>query len=190
MANTHWREQLLAYRRSCRTVTPFLSRDVLSAEEEARCQILGGSLISWLQEEFPQIIQQQQALRLRQQDAPLPLVVIATEMAGLVAAKEIIGDSDEIVSLLPEEYDQWEGKCHDEGYAWHIDYWSAFHLVANNEWPQLVAEGISELEQANARWHSVGCLWGAQAGHEETHLWEWTGDELTLVAPGYREVVY
>jgi len=51
-------------------------------------------------------------------------------------------------------------------------------------------EEIDNLEQSSARWHIVGCLWGQQAGHEEMHLWEWTGEELTLIVPGYREVIY
>lgn len=185
-----WQAALLGYHQECRISRPVLPRDTLTHEEEACCQLLGGSLITWLQEEFPDIIRQQQAMRLRQANDPLPLVVIATEMAGLVAAMEIIGESDELVCLLPAEYDSWEGKHQDSNYAWHIDYWSAFHPVTVAEWTEVAAEGIDSVEQADARWHIVGCLWGAQAGHEETHLWEWTGDELALVAPGYREVVY
>jgi len=146
--------------------------------------------MSWLQEEFPDIIRQQQAMRLRHADDPLPLVVITTEMAGLVAAAEIIGDSNEMVYLLPAECDPWDGRHLDDVYAWHIEYWSIFHPVTSEEWGALATEDIDNLEHHNARWHLVGCRWGQQAGHEETHLWEWTGAEMTLLAPGYREVVY
>jgi len=182
MSQAPWCTVLLHYTETCRSVRPLPSRDALSTEEEARCQILGGSLISWLQEEFPQIMRQQQALRLRQHDDPLPLIVIATEIAGLVAADEIIGASNEIVFLLPEEYDRWDGRRQDASCSWHIDYWSAFHAVTDEDWSHLVMDGINGIGQACARWHIVGSLWGA--------LWEWTGDELMLVAPGYREVVY
>jgi len=129
MERTAWCTALLDYNRSCRSARPITPRGLLSVEEEAQCQILGGSLISWLQEEFPDIIRQQRAMRLRQADDPLPLVVIATEMAGLVAAAEIIGESDEIVYLLPAEYDQWVSRHLDDAYAWHIDYWSTFRPV-------------------------------------------------------------
>lgn len=82
------------------------------------------------------------------------------------------------------------GRIQDTDCAWHILYWSAFHPVDDTDWTELIADGLDGIERAQARWHIVGCRWGRQAGHEETHLWEWTGAEMSLLAPGYRDVVY
>ncbi len=184
---TGWHEKLLAYAGACRDARPVVSRETLRAEEEHRCRIIGGSLISWFEEELDDILSQRAVLQRIHAYEPDPFLVIVTEMAGMVAVREILEDTSEVALLLPEEWEAGPLARDEDDFARRINYWSYFRPLTPAKFAEAGVEGLT-LECA--RLHTVGHLWGRQAGMETLHLWEWTGDSLELIAPGYEERVF
>lgn len=182
-----WTENLKSYVLQQRQSHPIPDRATLSDEEEMQCRILGGEFMSWCRQPMNAILQQRHVLRVMEFDAE-PVIVLTTSLPGLVAAAEIFGDeNDDLVYLLDEEFQSWDGYNSDANSQWHIHHWSHFGLP-NAEQLQQASQAFPQISAANFRVHATGDLWGPQCGFEALHLWKWTGDEMELLAEAFSVV--
>ncbi len=103
-----WFAGLRTFIGECREKCPIVERAVLSAEDENQCQIIGGSLLAWLQKHGPPLIQERAVLSKLQKWEKDPFIVFTSEQTGLVAAKEILGEERaNIAFLAPFEFSEW-----------------------------------------------------------------------------------
>ena len=185
-----WREALLAYAEACRTAVVLASRDSLTSEENCRSRHIGGSIYGWLKNELPMILQQRAMLQHQIDFADDPLIIVTTEMSGLVAAYEILRlPAPEIACLLKDEFDHWEGCNADPDFIDHMHYWNYFRAASASEKAAIIEDGLLTADD-EIRLHVIGCLWGKSKGMETTHLWQWRNEQMLLIQEGYLRIEY
>ena len=124
---TEWFEKLKAFLIECRDKRPLITRNDLQTVEEMQCRIIGGSLIGWLKEHGPNLLQERAMLAGLEDMEKDPFIVFTSEQPGLIAANEILsGGQSTIVFLYHDEYSAWLESNPDTNYQWHIHTWSFF----------------------------------------------------------------
>ena len=183
-----WFNELRQFIQECRAERPIAEREALSLMEEMQCRIIGGSLISWLQQYGPSMIQERAVLSKMQGWEEDPFIVFTSDQPGLVAASEILEDAEELVAFLfPDELDQWLEGHPDPDYTWHIHTWSFFAPVDEDLAEEAAEYPVSEGESL---WlHKGGTYCGQLFGRGGDHLWKWDGQEFTLLHEGLRSWV-
>jgi hypothetical protein len=178
-----WFEELQAFIDECRAERPIPEREALSSMEEMQCRIIGGCLISWLQEHGPRMIQERAVLSKTQNWEEDPFIVFTSQQPGLAAAQEILEDAGESVAFLhPEEFTQWLENHPDPDYVWHVHTWSYFAPVEEDMAEEAKEHPVAEGETL---WlHKEGTYCGTLFGRGGDHLWKWDGKELTLLEEG------
>ena len=164
----------------CREKLPIANRDDLKAEEEIQCQIIGGSLIGWLDEYGPQFLQERSFLASIKGWDKDPFIVFTSTEPGLVAAKEILEkETGNIAFLYSKEFTEWLVNNPDPDYLWHIHMWSFFaeldiHMQKKaRKYP---------IDQSDSYWlHKEGTMCGQLFGRGGDHLWKWNGKEPVLL---------
>lgn len=185
-----WPAALQQYARDCRERQPVVPRTSLDAEGEWRCRQIGGSLYGWLQRELPVIHRQRHVVCQMAGFAANPIIVMTTEMAGLVAAHELLElPAPEIACLLPEEFETWTDAEADPDFQTHLHYWNNFRQPDDGERAEIEARGMLP-GGVEGRLHVIGCLWGPRMGMKTTHLWGWDGRELALVQEAFAQVTF
>lgn len=177
---TNWFDGLKAFATSCRVKHPLIDRGDLSTADEMQCRIIGGNLISWLNEHGARLLEERAVLADLKGWEKDPFIVFTSEQPGLVAAREIIEDaSDTIVFLRPAEFSEWLKDHPDKEYCWHVHTWSYFApLGAETE--KKADEYI--LEAGESYWlHKEGTMCGQLFGRGSDHLWKWNGKEPELL---------
>lgn len=184
-----WFDDLLLDIRDFRRDRPLASRDALSPEEEMQCRIIGGNLISWLEQHGPLLMQQRSMLaKLNDCWEEPPFVVFTSNQPGLVAATEIIrGMRHQIACLFPEEFSSWLKKHPDPDNRWHVHTWSYFTPLDKEIVKLAKAYPIAPGE---CYWlHKEGSQCGNLFGRGGDHLWKWDGHEAVLLEEGIRQWV-
>jgi len=95
-----WFNALKRFIRECREKRPILLRNDLSNEAEIQCRIIGGSLIAWLREHGPRLIQERAVEAELQNFEKDPYIVFTSESPGLVAAREILSKGPANIAFL------------------------------------------------------------------------------------------
>ena len=176
---TDWFEGLNAYVAECRKKSPIQDRQDITTAEEMQCRIIGGSLISWLREHGPRLLQERAMFADIEKWEKDPFVVFTSEQPGLVAAREILeGNSGAITFLYPAEFEDWKKLQPDNEYRWHVHMWSFFTPLDSatvekaQQYPLVPGESY---------WlHKEGTQCGPLFGRGGEHLWKWDGNKPVL----------
>ncbi len=190
-AGERWFEELRVYNQEAKSATPLPDRETFSLMEEWHCRIIGGALINWLKQIGPQFLQERQVLSRALGVDPDPFVVFTSDIPGLVAAREILGNEDErILYLSDTDYDNWIAENPDTQFQWHIHVWSKF-IDPIGEGFLKAAQTAFPLSDDQICWqHSEGTLWAPQAGRGVDHLWVWDGNEPELLEEAFQSRVF
>ena len=177
---TDWHEGLIRFVNQCRSSCPIADRQDLSEIEEMQCRIIGGSFITWLEHEGPQLIRERKALSKIRPWGEDPFIVFTSTVPGLVAAREIVDiDSETIAYMFPGEYGEWLGREPDQDNQWHIHTWSYFTPVDKESDDRFLEHPVSDDESL---WlHTLGTRCGELFERGCNHLWKWDGTELLLL---------
>ena len=184
---TKWFASLQNHVRKLRAEHPLPRREALSAAEEWQCRIIGGSLIRWLNDHGPRMLQERRMLARTMHVEEDPCIVFTSSVPGLVAAQEIIGLDDEgIVYLGDDEFEAWSKDHADDEYRWHVHVWSHFTESLPSRLRQEAQESFP-LPEGHVYWlHAEGTMWGKLAGRGGDHLWQWDGEKPTLLEEALR----
>lgn len=176
-----WFQELTAYVAACRATRPIAHRDSLVAADEWQCRIIGGSLISWIEEGGPRLIQERAVLARLKNWEKDPFIVFTSEEPGLIAAQEILGEeSARVAFLTPAEFSSWLTSHPDPEYRWHVHRWSYFAPL-DQETRKKTAK--YPLAGGESYWlHKEGTMCGQLFGRGGDHLWKWDGKDPSLLA--------
>ena len=83
----NWFEGLVRFIADSREGRSIVDREKLTVEQEMQCRIIGGGLISWLQEYGPRLMQERAVLAKLQGWVEDPFIVFTSELPGLVVAR-------------------------------------------------------------------------------------------------------
>ena len=182
----NWFGALQEYISGCREALPLAARENLPASEEAHCQIVGGSFLRWLQDTGPQFLSERRVLSKMMKVSPDPDIVFTSNMPGLVAAAEILGDDhDGTAFLLEDEYSHWVAQSPDDEFRWHVHVWSYFRESVEPEFERK-AKTTHPLSEGSVYWqHTEGTMWGRLAGRGVDHLWQWDGNQPELLGEAF-----
>jgi hypothetical protein len=143
---------------------------------------VGGTLLTWLRELGPRLLQEREVLHTTMGVSPDPWIVFTSNLPGLVAAREILGtNSKRIVYLSEDEFRQWLAHSPDAAFRWHVHFWSLF---LDDPRPGFLAEATRRhpISPPCVYWqHAEGTMWGKLAGRGVDHLWKWDGKEPSLL---------
>ena len=183
-----WFSGLRRFIRECREKHPIPLRNDLSNEQEIQCRIIGGSLIAWLREHGPRLIQER-AVEAELQNFEIdPYILFTSDSPGLVAAREILSKGpSNIVFLYSDEFNEWLKKNPDSDYRWHIHTWSFFAPIDEDTAKKAKKYPCSRGESL---WlHKEGTMCGQLFGRGGDHLWKWNGREPKLLEEGMNQWV-
>jgi hypothetical protein len=183
-----WFAGLKRFVGECRSNRPIVARETLPAIEEMQCRIIGGSLMTWLQDYGPRLIQERAMHAKLEGWEKDPFVVFTSEQPGLVAAREIIGEGPPIIAFLyPTEFTEWLTAHPDPEYHWHVHTWSFFATVDDESAKKTRGYPVGPGESL---WlHKEGARCGQLFGRGGDHLWKWTGRSLELLEEGLNQWV-
>lgn len=168
----------------CRKEAGIPSRDSLSSQEEAICQVLGGHLIRWLSDWGPQLLQERAFLARLQGWDEEPLICFQSDLPGLVAADEILEDKEvPVVWGLPSDFRSFPNT--DADFTHHIELHSRFipfsQQVLRQKGLQVHPPSSGEVYLVHLDESVLGPLF-ARGAH---HLWKWTGSNLVLLEEAF-----
>ena len=177
---SRWFADLRRFAGTCREQNPLPCRERLTPDAEIQCRIVGGSLIAWLERHGPLLLRERAAVCALEQLERDPFIVFTSDVAGLVAADEIVGGGhNRIATLLTGEFDAWRSENPDPAYRWHIHTWSCF---SEPEDADLVNVPPHLLQRDETYWlHKEGTMTGRLCGRGGDHLWKWNGVEPVLL---------
>lgn len=163
-------------------------REELTDAQEMQCRIVGGALIAWLERHGPRMIQERSVLRAVGFE-PNPLIVFTSNVPGLVAAREILGEQPERVVYMTEaRFRDFLRANPDPRYIWHVHHWSLFPPQLEAEFLEAARSGYPIADGCQYWQHVEGTLWGPSCGLEIRHLWQWDGAEPALLEEGMQSV--
>lgn len=182
-----WTDELRAHIATLREEKPLPDRAVLDAAEERQCQVMGGTLLTWLRKIGPAFLQERQAMSGTLGIEPEALIVFTSTIPGLVAARQIIpADNQAILYLEHDEFAGWTRQHPDDEYRWHVHFWSLYRATPDQEFLARAQERYP-LEQATETYwqHSEGTMWAKNVGRGVDHLWKWDGNEPQLLEEAF-----
>ena len=188
---TAWAKELRVFVAECRKGDPLPRREDLPAAQEWQCRIIGGSLCAWLDRWGPRFLEQRGALHRTAGVEKNALVVFSSDVAGLVAAEEILDPraAKTVLCLRTEEYEEWVSS-HDDEFRYHLHVWSAFRVPPEKG---LLAKARLRFKLAAGEelWqHSEGTIWAPLAGQAADHLWKWDGHEPVLLEEAFGSRIF
>ncbi|TVR92458.1 MAG: hypothetical protein EA416_07330 [Trueperaceae bacterium] len=177
-----WAEDLRRFAAACRTARPLPDRGAFTAAQEWQCRIVGGALLAWLHEHGPGFLRERATMAALLGVDPDPVIVFTSDVPGLVAAREILGDDHELViCLLEEEFADAPARAADPGYVRHVHVWSRFLPELERE-VAAAARAQHPISASSSYWqHAEGTMWAPNAGRGVDHLWRWDGREADLL---------
>ena len=100
-----WMAQFREYSGACRVIKPLPPRDSLTLAEEHQCRTVGGTILTWLRHAGPRMLQERAAMCGVLGIDPAPVIVFTSNVAGAIAAQQILGaDHERVIFLLEGEY--------------------------------------------------------------------------------------
>jgi len=186
-----WENQLRTYVAQCRAAEPLPERADINPAEEWQCQIVGGTILSWLREHGPHFLEQRSVLGTLLDVDDDPAIVFTSNMPGLIAAREILGpDHERVICLLEREFAGSPAQLADPSFKHYLHFWSYFRSELD---PQLADEAKAKypLPPECRYWqHTEGTLWADNAGQEVDHLWCWDGHQPKLLEEAMSSRIY
>lgn len=175
----NWFDELKQFAMGRRAKYPIVDRDELSAEQEVQCCIIGTSLLTWLREHGPRLIQERAILANLKKWEEDPFIVFTSEQPGLVAARTILGDGHDTVAFLyPDEFTEYLQTHPDYEFRWHVHTWSIFAPLDDTA----IEVDDYPIGFAESYWlHKEGTMCGESFGRGGDHLWKWNGEEPVLL---------
>ena len=162
------------------------SRSALSKVQEQQCRVLGGHLAGWLRSGGPELLAQRAAMSLLAGLEPSPVIVYVTDTPGLVAARQILSEQDDVVLCLRDELERVPEEAADLDYRLHCELHSYFERsLAGDRAREL--RRLHSLDPAAELWiHHTCSVMGPLFVRGEKHLWlqRQTG-ELVLVQQAF-----
>ncbi len=162
------------------------SRESLTSIQEQHCRIIGGTLLSWLKHHGPQFLKERFVLSKILRIDPEPFIIFTSDIPGLVAAQEVIGQgATQIGFMLEEEYASSALLRTTPEFRHHIHIWSFFRPVVEPVF-ETKARVKYPLPKGCVYWqHNEGTMWADHAGRGAEHLWRWDGHELELLEEAF-----
>ncbi|HYF36972.1 MAG TPA: hypothetical protein VD994_16865 [Prosthecobacter sp.] len=157
----------------------------MSEEQELQCRVLGGNLIQWLQKWGPRLIQERNIVSWKEGTDKEPLVVVTTDVPGLVAANEILrGKMDQILYCRKAELLKFKTQHPDPDFLLHCELNLYFEKLDAEEEAKLrdtyhLPPDVRIAVQAEAS--ILGPLF-ARGGR---HLWDFSGDGPKLIEEAF-----
>ncbi len=188
MHKSQWLTQLKAFSENLYRKQPIPERNTLTPEEEWQCRIIGGDLIGWQQHSLPHIAMNRHALKSGGFD-PQPVLIFTSNMAGLVAAQEILSQATEIVYLPHHSFTEW-CQANPMSMTSYIHQWSYFKPLTGDYGAADASQKYPTVAPEDFRLHVSGDLWGDHCGSEQSHLWQWNGEELVLLQEGFIQLLF
>lgn len=191
MNKREWSKALQLFLQSQYVSNPIPDLKNLSDEEKWQYRIIGGGLVNWLNNIFPDISQERMAVFMSECDSD-PLVVLTSTMAGLIAVQEITKDSDDsIIYLFHTDFEKWEEQhpVDEDELPFLIHHWSYFCEI-DQELLIRAKEAYPSINVEEFRIHREGHLWGPRCGRFWDHLWKWNGGEMELLEQEFSQGLY
>ena len=180
-----WIHELVSFAAQKHLVEPAPLRSDFSDVEEQQCRILGGHLITWLNEWGPGMIMERNMLAHMKNWDKDPHIVYITAGPGLAAAQEILEGSEQAVTWLTETQFQEFLTLHpDENQTHHCILESWFRPPAPEEESRLRRQNNLGLE--GILWiHHDHTLMGPLFTRGGLSLWLDHDGQMTLTEEGY-----
>ena len=175
-----WFAALKAQIASARKRRPLPQITELAASDEARCRLEGGTLLAWLERHAPQLLQERGILSHLDQTQREPFIVILSGTTGLVAAQEILSESDRIAWLRPSEFDRFARNHPDDDFKWHVRFINEITPAA----PGVAASAAEKypLKRGEAYWiHHEAAVMGPLFARGAEHLLKWDGSNVSVL---------
>ena len=168
-----------------RTKSPLPARESLTPKDECMCQLLGGHLISWAERFSPPLLQERAVLWSLKDWETDPYFVILTDIPGLVAAREILGDSDQAWYLRPEEFTLFGQRHPDRDFNYHIELESVIDANCDTDTRQQVVRKYPLQPGEEYLFHTDITTLGPLFARGGQHLLKWTGTHINLLEEGF-----
>ncbi|MES2734667.1 MAG: hypothetical protein V4672_00005 [Verrucomicrobiota bacterium] len=181
-----WIAALTGFAAQKRAEDPVPPRSALTDEEEQQCRILGGHLISWLEEWGPNLILERNVLADMQGWDKNPHVVFLTSGPGLTAAREILhGAEEQVTWLTTPQFQEFLVLHPDEGQVHHCILESWFRPASAQEESALRASYPIPPE-ASLRIHHDHSRMAPLFTRGGLSLWSSQKGEMKLIEEGYQ----
>ena len=185
-----WVAELRAYIADCRSKNPLPDPDSLTVAQEWQRRIEGGALLTWLKKIGPSFLQERQVLAGMMGVAAEPVIVFTSDVPGLVAAREILGEEHErVLYLMHEEFESSPLQSADRRYQWHAHVWSYFATEIDEILTEAAIAKHPIPPECSYWMHHEGTMWGIRAGRGVDHLWKWDGTEPELLEEAFSHCV-
>ncbi|WP_133793430.1 hypothetical protein [Prosthecobacter fusiformis] len=181
-----WTAALVSFAAKKHADEPIALRSEFTDEEEQQCRILGGHLLSWLEDWGPSMMAERNAQAAIQGWDENPHVVYLTAGPGLAAAEDILAGAEDDVTWLTVPQFQ-------EFLALHPDEKQAHHCILESWLRKPTAEEAAEGQSADSA-HAEGSLW---VHHDHTlmgpsftrgglSLWSYRDEKMALVKEAFQ----
>lgn len=181
-----WTAALVAFAAKKHAEEPAPSRHDFTGEEEQQCRILGGHLISWMNEWGPNLIMERNVLATMQGWDKNPHIVYATAGPGLAAACEILdGVEADVTWLTAAQFQEFLSLHPDENQVHHCILESWFRPVTAEEETELRVTYATSTD-GTLRIHHDHTLMGPLFTRGGLNLWSYKDEKMTLVKEGYQ----
>lgn len=168
---------------------PILERENLTPMQEQQCRILGGHLIRWLQQWGPALIQERSFLADVKNWDKDPVILIHTDVPGLVAAREILGPpNDSLIYGKHQHVREYLTTTPDAEFTFHCELASYFEELDETRATAL-RERFNLDKQTLLASHFDCSTMGPLFARGGRHLWSFQEDRPSLVEEGYESWV-
>ena len=175
-----WLRKMKSYAEECRASRPIPRQDALSWPQVLQLNIIKGSLQSWINNLAASISPNPDG-----QSGNGTCIVFTSTCPGLVATREIMqGKGLPLVSLYPEELNEFLQYFPDNEYRNHMHIWSYFLEELDSTTKKNAAR--YPLKDKEKYWlHVEGIMHGLRFGRGVEHLWGWNGSQTKLLKKSF-----
>ena len=164
---------------------PIPERENLTPMQEQQCRILGGHLLSWLRQWGPALIQERNCFADMEKWDKQPVIVILTDVPGLVAASEILGPpNDSLIYGKHEHVREYLTTTPDADFSLHCELASYFE-----ELDEANAAALRKKFKLDDQTHLIShydcSTMGPLFARGGRHLWSFQKETPSLVEEGY-----
>lgn len=185
-----WQAALLQHFENAYCLDPLPPREQLSPAQECQCRILGGALIEWLQRHGPCLLREREFLKSPMKLESEPIIVILSDLPGLVAAREILDPKPKFTLFFSRPiFEAFLVDHPDETFRWHVAFANLFLESLTDEDLSRAVQRYP-LQPSEQYWlHRESSTLGINFGRGGDHLWKWDGSDTTLLEEGFNEWV-
>ena len=165
---------------------PLPERARFSKAKEYQCCSVGGTLIAWLEDYGPRLLQEREVLRHALEVESDPTIIFTSTVPGLVAAKEILDPRPaSVFYFLEDDFTSFLSRHPDPTFQWHVVYSSYFtHQLDADTLARAVAK--YKLRSTERFWlHRESSMLAPLFGRGGDHLWKWNGRKPTLLEESF-----